>query len=133
MVMITYVALPVITRHPNKNGSITEAEGEDVMLKCVANGTGTLNYQWMRKSGPLPKNIRITNTGQKLTINNITVNDSGQYYCKVDNGGESVSSEEVQVIVKSKLLKLCIIASYAIDDFRLLNLKKWQLAGKFAC
>ena len=120
----------MITRHPNKNGPITEAEGKDIILKCVANGTGALNYQWKRKSGPLPKDMSITNRGQKLTIYNIAINDSGEYYCKVDNGGESVSSMGVQVIVKSKLLNLCSIAMP--DDFRLLKLKKWQLAN-FAC
>ena len=92
----------MITKHPDQNGPITQAEGSNVVLRCEAKGTGPLTYQWMRKSGSLPKNIRINNEGQKLTIRNITISDGGEYYCKVDNGGDSVSSMQVQVIVRSK-------------------------------
>ena len=97
------IALPVITKHPNDNGNITVAEGSDVTLKCRATGDRTLNYQWRRVSGSLPSNVRRGKKGQTLTIHNTSANDSGQYYCEVDNGGDSVSSMRVQVIVKSKL------------------------------
>ena len=98
------VALPVITRHPNYNGPITVAEGSDVVLRCEATGNGTLNYQWRRVSGSLPSNTRKGNNGRTLTLNSIQVDDSGQYYCEVDNGGERVNSSKVQVTVKSQLL-----------------------------
>ena len=97
------IALPVITRHPNNNGNIIVAEGSDVTLKCTATGNGTLNYQWRRVSGSLPSNTRVRN-GQTLIIRNIAVSDSGQYYCEVDNGGDSVSSMRVQVTARSKLI-----------------------------
>ena len=99
--LVITTALPVITRHPNYNGPITVAEGSDVVLICRAIGDGKLDYQWMRVSGSLPKNIRISNNGQRLTIHNITVSDSGQYYCNVSNNEGSVSSMKVQVTVKS--------------------------------
>ena len=95
-------ALPEITTHPNKNGSITAAENSDVTLRCTATGDGTLNYQWRRVSGSLPSNSRINNG--TLTIPNIAVNGSGEYYCEVDNGGDSVSSMRVQVTARSKSL-----------------------------
>ena len=98
------VALPVITRHPNYNGPITVAEGSNVVLRCEATGNGTLNYQWRRVSGSLPSNTRIGNGGQMLTLRNIQVDDSGQYCCEVNNGGEKVNSSKVQVTVKSQLL-----------------------------
>ena len=98
------VALPVITRHPNYNGPIIVAEGNNVVLRCEATGNGTLNYQWRRASGRLPSNARRTNRGQILTINNIGVSDNGEYYCEVDNGGEKVTSSRVQVTAKSKIL-----------------------------
>ena len=80
-------------------------EGSDVVLMCEATGDGTLTYQWRKESGSLPSNSRSSkNGGKTLTINNITVSDSGQYYCVVDNGGDSVSSRRVQVTVKSQLL-----------------------------
>ena len=103
-VYLITVALPMITRHPNYNGSITVAEGSDVVLRCEATGNGTLNYQWGRVSGSLPSNARRGNKEQTLTLRNIQVDDSGQYYCEVNNGGENVTSPKVQVTAKSQLL-----------------------------
>ena len=103
-VYLNIIALPVITRHPNKNGPITVAEDSDVVLRCQATGNGTLNYQWRRVSGSLPSNARKGNNGRTLTLNSIQVDDSGQYYCEVDNGGERVDSSKAQVTVKSQLL-----------------------------
>ena len=97
------VALPVITRHPNHNGPITVAVGSNVMLKCRATGNGTLNYHWRKVPGSLPTNARRSNGGKTLTINGIVVNDNGEYYCEVDNGGEKVTSLRVQVTARSQL------------------------------
>ena len=73
------------------------------MLRCEATGKGKLNYQWRRVSGSFPSNTRGKNS-KSLTIRNIAVSDSGQYYCKVDNGGDSVSSMRVQVTARSESL-----------------------------
>ena len=96
--------MPTITIHPSDGGPITIAEGNNVTLRCKATGDGALNYQWKRVSGSLPKNAVITNINgwNNLTIHNITVHDSGQYYCEVDNSGGNVSSMRVQVTAKSK-------------------------------
>ena len=91
----------MITTHPNKEGNITVAEDSNVTLICRATGGEPLTYQWMRVSGSLPKNIRISNKGRKLTIHNITVSDGGQYYCNVSDNESSVSSMRVNVTVKS--------------------------------
>ena len=102
--MLITTALPVITTHPNSNGNITVAEGSNVMLRCEATGNGTLNYQWSRESKSLPKNATMEDEGRNLIIHNITVGNSGQYYCEVDNGGDSVPSMRVQVTARSELL-----------------------------
>ena len=52
----------------------------------------------MRVSESLPKK---GNNRQKLTIRNIAVSDSGQYYCNVSDNEGSVSSMKVNVTVKS--------------------------------
>ena len=96
-----YIALPVVSIHPNEN--ITIPEESNVTLWCEATGEGTLNYQWIRVSQPSSE-VDLKNKETNLTIFNVTVNDTGEYFCKVDNGGTSVSSVGVQVIVKSKLL-----------------------------
>ena len=99
-----YIALSVINMGNNSNGPVTVAEGSNVMLRCEVTGDGTLNYQWRRVSGSLPNNVTTSNGRKFLTIHNIAVNDSGQYYCVVDNGGDSVSSMRVQVTTRSELL-----------------------------
>ena len=85
----------MITVNPK---DMTIAEGSNVMLTCKATGDGTLNYQWRRVSGSLQRN----SGGQTLIIRNIAVDDSGQYYCEVDNGGDKVTSKRAQVTVRSQ-------------------------------
>ena len=109
-------ALPVITKHPDDNGNITVAVGSDVTLSCEATGDGKLNYQWKRESGSFPSN-RSGRSTKSLTIRNIAVSDSGQYYCEVDNGGDRVSSRRVQVTVKSRVLKNSL---YSFSDLWLI-------------
>ena len=94
----------MITTGNNSNGPVAVAERSDVVLRCEVTSGGTLNYQWRRVSGSLPGNVRMSNGGQTLTIRNIAVSDSGQYYCVVDNGGDSISSMIVQVTARSELL-----------------------------
>ena len=98
----------MITTHPNKEGNITVAEGSNVTLICRATGDKPLNYQWMKVSGSLPKNANKGNNGRRLTIHNITISDSGQYYCNINNTEGNVSSMKVQVTVKSQLIK-CLV------------------------
>lgn len=100
----------MVTLHPSM--PITIAEGENVTLRCEADGFGTLNYEWRRTSGSIPNNAKRIARGKTLVIQNITVSDGGQYYCEVDNGESSMPSARVQVIVKSKLaiyaLRICL-------------------------
>ena len=95
----------MVTIHPSAH--ITVAEGENVTLRCEADGSGSLNYEWRRASGSLPYNTMRSAKGKQLIIYNLTVNDTGRYFCEVDNGGSSVSSIRVQVIVKSKFTQYC--------------------------
>ena len=105
-----YTDLPTVTIHPSGDEPITVAEGNDVILRCRATSDGTLNYQWKKVSGSLPNNTIITDIdgGKKITIHNIAVSDSGQYYCEVDNGGANVSSMRVQVTVKRESLIITV-------------------------
>ena len=122
MIFLIIIALPMITRHPNDNGPITVAEGSDVTLRCEATGNGILKYQWRRVSGSLPKNTRMEDEGQNLTIHDIAVKDSGQYYCEVNDTVGNMSSMRVQVTARSKSLLLqtvsCLITYLYIHMYR---------------
>lgn len=106
-------AVPVITVHPNNNGPITVPEGKDVVLRCKATGRGTLNYQWRKASGKLPKHSK-SNEGQTLTLHNLASGGNGQYYCEVDNGRIKVTSQKVQVTAKSQLQLLYNFSQFII-------------------
>ena len=98
----------MINTDTNNNGSFIVAQGIDLVLKCKVTGNGPLNFKWMRESKQLPNTAVITDGGKTLTVDDIAVSDGGQYYCLVDNGGNSVSSMRVQVTVKREsLYKLC--------------------------
>ena len=91
------------TTHTVNNRTITVAEGSNVTLRCEATVNGTLNYQWKRVSGSLPSNVNGSNE-QNLTIYSIAINNSGEYFCQVDNGSKRESSKNVQVTPRSESL-----------------------------
>ena len=88
----------MITTHPNNDGPITVSEGSNIVLRCKATGV----------SGALPKNS-VSNGGRTLTLHNLASDDSGQYYCEVDNRRSKVTSNKVQVTVKSQLLATYVL------------------------
>ena len=73
-----------------------------MVLTCKATGEELLNYEWIRSSGSLSE-MALDNNGTQLIISDITVNDSGEYYCRVHIGGISVPSMRVNITVKSML------------------------------
>ena len=91
------------------------------MLRCIATGSlrGTLNYQWRKVSGALPRNS-VSNGGQTLTLHNLAFDDSGQYYCEVDNRRSKVTSNKVQVTVKSQLLATYVLCVHLCNLFFLI-------------
>ena len=102
----------MVTIHPYNNGTIIATEGDDVVLTCKATGEELLNYEWIRSSGSLSE-IVLDKNGTQLIISDITVDDGGEYYCRVDIGGISLSSMRVNITVESKLsLMYCLPISH---------------------
>ena len=94
----------VITMGNINSGNITVAEGSNVTLRCEATVDVTMSYEWKRESGSLREVNVMGNNTQNLTIYNINTQNSGQYYCQVVIGGETIRSMSVQVTARSKLL-----------------------------
>ena len=94
----------MISTDTNNNGPLTVTEGSNLVLTCEVTGNGPLNYMWNKAQKQLPDTATLTDGGKTLNISTIAVDDGGEYYCVVDNGGNSVSSMSVQVTVKSKSL-----------------------------
>ena len=69
-------------------------EGVDVQLNVTATGTGPLSYQWHFNSQPISGA-----TSASLSLNDVTVDDDGNYYCVVTNAGSSATSSTANVDV----------------------------------
>ena len=95
-----FIWLIVITNNPD---DVLAAVGTTVTLTCNASGTDNLKYQWMRKGNePIISQAMGANTNS-LTINNVTVDDSGKYKCAVSSGNATVVSKCGALSVVGKL------------------------------
>gem|GEM_PF-859890 len=90
-IKIAVVIPPTITTQPV---SVSTTEGETVTLSVVANGTGTLNYQWFKNAVLIAG--ATTNT---LVYTNSTVDNSGNYSVVVSSAyGTNTSSTAIVVV-----------------------------------
>ena len=83
--------LPVITAQPQNK---KELEGSDVIFTVDAQSQETLIYEWF---GPLGS-IENSNN-DSLNLENVSLGNSGFYYCKVSNSKGSVISDSASLTV----------------------------------
>ncbi|XP_072272642.1 mucosa-associated lymphoid tissue lymphoma translocation protein 1 isoform X2 [Pyxicephalus adspersus] len=68
--------------------------GSRLLLECGAVGKPLPRYQWFRNG------VSVTGaTNRTFMISNVSVEDQGQYFCRVSNGSESEDSREVKVTI----------------------------------
>ncbi|KAL1005549.1 hypothetical protein UPYG_G00060540 [Umbra pygmaea] len=93
--------LTVRFRPKNTSVSVSTFEivkGSSVTLTCSSDANPPVDkYTWYNKNVTLPKA-----SGQSYSITNITSEDSGEYYCEVQNEIGSENSTAVMVIVAVK-------------------------------
>ena len=75
---------PIIS--DNSTRSVITSSGASVVLQCYANGHPIPQVSWRRENNDLLPTGGAVYRGNILTINNITKNDRGTYYCIADNG-----------------------------------------------
>ena len=85
------IPVPVITTHPQ---GVTIPVGDPLDLSVVAEGYGTLDYEWVR-SGQVVRG----ETSATVSVASSTTVDSGNYLVNVSNGGGTVPSETAVVTV----------------------------------
>ncbi|MBR4597088.1 MAG: right-handed parallel beta-helix repeat-containing protein, partial [Opitutales bacterium] len=95
-----------ITSQPN---SVEIDEGGNFTLSVSASGYGSLNYQWQKLSGGVWVDIEGA-TSNSYTVQNAPHSNSGQYRCKVSNGGATVytNSANVQINAAVALYSLAV-------------------------
>ena len=100
--------LPVMVSASPKN--VSTQRGPHVTFTC--NATGTLNPElsWTKLQGNLPASRTVVRNG-KLTIQNVTVADSGLYVCRAIN---SINAATVELRVFCTLISLAESNSSAI-------------------
>ncbi|MEW6304051.1 MAG: immunoglobulin domain-containing protein [Verrucomicrobiota bacterium] len=87
---------PAITAHPQTQLVIA---GTNVTLSVVATGTAPLAYQWRFNGDDLPNE-----TGASLTLNNITLGQSGEYSVMVTNVAGTATGGPATLTVASSIL-----------------------------
>lgn len=73
----TFIELPAVTTQPV---SVTEEKSNNVRFYIRVRGYSPFTYQWYHNYASM-----INETKANLYINNLTVKDSGSYYCKACN------------------------------------------------
>lgn len=90
---------PVITTQPTSRTNLT---GQSTVFQTFAAGTPPLTYQWYKNNSPLSDGGNISgSTTNFLTITNLTVADSGDYFLVVANSYGSVTSVTATLVVKA--------------------------------
>jgi hypothetical protein len=88
-------------------------EGQKLVLLCsVAKGTGNITFSWHRKATENSLGNKKTQgfLSTELEIQAMKESDAGEYYCRADNGHESIQSKVVNIFVKSELISQFISA-----------------------
>ena len=89
---------PHITKQPR---SISLVSGEETIFNIIAEGTGTLGYQWQKDGKKVVDDHRTKGAVRcKLTISDVQPNHAGYYKCIVSNDHGEKESETVRLSLK---------------------------------
>lgn len=78
-------------------------EGTDITLTLfVSGGVGPLSYEWIRED-PTGMMFPVGFSAPTLVLSNLSLADSGRYFCRVSDGTETVESESLQLEVVDQL------------------------------
>ncbi|XP_021379507.1 cartilage intermediate layer protein 1-like [Mizuhopecten yessoensis] len=94
---------PAISLNPK---SRVRVQGENVTFCCEAYGNPAItSYEWM-KDGVLIDDTKYLD-GYNLTLNDVTINDSGEYKCRANSPVGAVYSASGLLTVKSTKAEFC--------------------------
>ena len=88
-------------RHP-QNKFVDNNDG--LTFECFANGSDAINITWEKdrkyySSGVTQTRIHSNGVSSSLTLNRVTVADSGKYQCRATNvDGDTANSREAELL-----------------------------------
>ncbi len=90
---------PAITDQPN---SQTVYAGSSAVFTVSVAGTSPLTFQWKKGGEPISETSNVTGTKTgTLTFRSVALTDFGSYTVTISNGGGTVTSSPVMLIVKA--------------------------------
>ena len=94
---LVVIAPPAITSQP---ANVTTNEGSAATFTVVAQGSGSLGYQWLKNGTPLTDSDNILGSiASTLNLLNVASNDAASYQCVVTNAAGNVTSTSVTLTV----------------------------------
>lgn len=85
--------------------------GETVTFSTLAGGSGPISYQWRKGTSDLPGQI-----GPTLTLNSVTLGDSGSYLVHVSNPFGALDSAVATLVVRETVTT---VFNTGVDDSRI--------------
>ncbi|KAK7493986.1 hypothetical protein BaRGS_00014868 [Batillaria attramentaria] len=68
--------------------------GQTIEMECFAQGTGPLVYIWYRDGKEMPRTASFSETKRVMRIENVQIEDGGQYRCRVDSRTTNLFAEK---------------------------------------
>ena len=99
MKILISTALPEIIRPPESNAVEI---GRTLSLSCLSTGIPDPTVTFFHKAAEIQLDSRIAQLEHFLVITNANENDSGEYYCRVENVAGATQSEPARLVVFSK-------------------------------
>ncbi|XP_035685536.1 cartilage intermediate layer protein 2-like [Branchiostoma floridae] len=102
-VNMTAIVKPIITEHPQSKKRIA---GQDVTFCCAAHGSPMISsYEWFKDGQVLDESMYDYN--DTLTIEGLTVDDSGVYRCRANSDAGAKYSQEATLEVEESGMSSC--------------------------
>ncbi|XP_035685325.1 uncharacterized protein LOC118421892 [Branchiostoma floridae] len=102
-VNMTAIVKPIITEHPQSKKRIA---GQDVTFCCAAHGSPTISsYEWFKDGQVLDQAMYDYN--DTLTIEGLTVDDSGVYRCRANSDAGAKYSQEATLEIEESDMSSC--------------------------
>ena len=76
---------PVFNKNEEIHGLVVKSTGNTLKLKCPAAGNPRPNITWFKNNEEVPRSLRVIRNRWNLRVEDIALQDAGNYTCRVCN------------------------------------------------